>query len=384
LNFSLKVASRCNINCTYCYVYNGNDTTWKTRPALMSDDVFTVAVQRIRAHCRRSGQRQVEITFHGGEPCLLGAATFDRWCTELRSALADVTDVRLCIQTNATLLDERWHRVLARHDVLVGISMDGPEAVHDRYRVDKRGRGTYRTVERRVTAMLADGVRASVLCVVQLGADGLAVHRQLESFGFESIGYILPHISHDGFQAIRDQYGDTPCADFLLPVLDHWCTVRNATPEIVLFWQMFRVVLGGHSLFDLFGNRILPFVFVETDGSMGGLDTLRVDEHGLAETGLDVMRNDFVDIRDVSDLHRRVMFDGVPLPTGCAGCRESTTCAGGHLADRYSAARGFDNRSVWCADLLLLFGRVRELLEVSPGETLLRRQALAGLRTAGA
>jgi uncharacterized protein len=326
----------------------------------------------------------VEITFHGGEPCLLGVATFDRWCTELRTALRGVAEVRLCIQTNATLLDRQWHRVLARHDVVVGVSIDGPEAVHDRNRVDKLGRGTYKRVERRVTAMLAGGVRASVLCVIPLGADGLSVHEQLESFGFESISYILPHVSHDGFRAIRDRYGETPCADFLLPVLDYWCDAGRGDPEIVLFWQMFRVVLGGRSLFDLFGNRTLPFVFVETDGAMGGLDTLRVDEHGLAETGLDVSRNDFMDIRDASDLHRRVMFDGVPLPTGCAGCRESTTCAGGHLADRYSTARGFDNRSVWCADLLVLFARVREILQVSPQETLLRQKAMGGSRIAEA
>ena len=84
----------------------------------------------------------------------------------------------------------------------------------------------------------------------------------------------------------------------------------------------------------------------------------------------------FLDIRLVSDLHRQAIFDGVATPSECRGCAELVTCGGGHLSNRYSSIRGLDNRSVWCGDLLALFGRIRELLGVSPRETLLRREAL--------
>jgi uncharacterized protein len=78
LNFVLKVVSRCNLDCSYCYVYNKGDTTWRSKPAIMPDEVFARALDRIRRYCEREGQRRVELTFHGGEPCLAGAAPFEK------------------------------------------------------------------------------------------------------------------------------------------------------------------------------------------------------------------------------------------------------------------------------------------------------------------
>ena len=66
----------------------------------------------------------------------------------------------------------------------------------------------------------------------------------------------------------------------------------------------------------------------------------------------------------------------MPTPTPCLGCIEERTCSGGYLPHRYSLERQFDNRSVWCADLLAIFGRLRELLDVSARETELRRRLL--------
>ena len=66
--FIIKLASRCNLNCTYCYVYNKADTTWRGRPAHMSVETFQATIERMREHCLASGQRAVSVVFHGGEP----------------------------------------------------------------------------------------------------------------------------------------------------------------------------------------------------------------------------------------------------------------------------------------------------------------------------
>ncbi len=71
---------------------------------------------------------------------------------------------------------------------------------------------------------------------------------------------------------------------------------------------------------------------------------------------------------------------GLPLPVGCRACPELETCAGGHFPNRYSKARGFDNPSVWCADLLALFTHARMRLGISVEETKRRRGKLAELR----
>lgn len=79
LNFILKVVSRCNLNCDYCYVYHKGDQSWRLRPTIMSDEVFRSTVQRIRRHCLHSGQSSVQIVFHGGEPCLAGSEQLSKW-----------------------------------------------------------------------------------------------------------------------------------------------------------------------------------------------------------------------------------------------------------------------------------------------------------------
>lgn len=380
LDFTLKAVSRCNLNCNYCYVYNKGDDSWRDRPAVMPHAVFKAALRRIREYCLLSGQHSVELTYHGGEPCLLGPKRFAQWCREAEDALSDITEVKFGIQTNGTLVNDEWIKIFSDHNVVVGVSIDGPKELHDLYRVDKKGRGSHERVVRGITELLDGGVDVGLLSVIAPGGDGLGVHRHLLGLGVNQISYLLPHFSHDTIGPIRKAYGPAPCADFLLPILDDWWKNGTVDQQISIFWQMSRLILGGTSLLDLFGNRPLGFIFVESDGSMEGLDTLRASGPGLlAQTGLNVLTDSFASIRDTSDFHRRTIFDGVAIPTGCQGCPEVTTCAGGHLANRFSQARGFDNPSVWCQDLLRLFGRLRELLNVTPQETLLRRQALKEL-----
>src|SRR5260221_7830334 len=92
---TLKVASRCNLACSYCYVYAKGDETWRSRPPVMSDATFAATVRWIR----RQTSAPVMLLFHGGEPTLIGAERFDRWCREAGEVLA-AQGVSLAIQTN--------------------------------------------------------------------------------------------------------------------------------------------------------------------------------------------------------------------------------------------------------------------------------------------
>lgn len=375
LSFVLKVASRCNLNCGYCYVYNKGDTSWRNRPALMSDEVFEAALDRIRRHIQRSSQRTVDVAFHGGEPSLVSREQFSRWCERLRTVLGEIAAVNLSIQTNATLLDHRWVQVLRRNCVRVGVSIDGPPQIHDTFRVDHRGRGSHDAVVRGVELLRSGGVSPAALTVIQCGVDGLQVHRHLRSLGFTSIHYLLPDFTHDTIGPLRRRYGPTPCADYLLPILDYWWE-NEAQVRVGIFWHLARLILGGTTDVDYFGSPPLRFMFIESDGSIEGLDVLRVCHNGIANTGLNVRTEDFAEVANTSPFYRQVIFDGLTPPAGCAGCREAPTCGGGYLPHRYSRDRQFDNRSIWCADILLLFDRFRALLEVSVAETHRRQNEL--------
>src|SRR5262245_36180499 len=108
LDFSIKVASRCNLNCTYCYVYNKADTMWIDRPSIMPDETFFKSIDRIKEHCLLSGQKSVEITFHGGEPFLVGPKRMGRWCEHAKRVLGGTVDVHFTVQTNSTLVNDAW------------------------------------------------------------------------------------------------------------------------------------------------------------------------------------------------------------------------------------------------------------------------------------
>jgi uncharacterized protein len=375
--YILKVAARCNLNCTYCYVFNKGDSTWKQRPPIMSDTAFTATLERIRRHCLFAGQKSVKVLFHGGEPTLVGTQRFDSWCEEARKTLEDVAEVRFSLQTNGTLLNDEWAKVLLKHNVFIGISMDGPKRIHDRFRVDHKGQGSYERVERGLSVLREAKIPFGILTVIPFGAaDPVSIHRHFVSLGTKSVGYLLPDFTHDTIAPIRQRYGLTPCADFLIPIFDEWWF--NGTPDFDIreFREIARLIMGGRHTIDFLGNDPAHYVVVETDGEIEGLDCLRVCEEGMTKTGLNVMDADFRDIERASAFHARAMFEGKELPQACRSCPERDICGGGYLPHRYSRDRGFDNPSVWCADLLRLFAHIRHRLGVSVEQTQLCREAL--------
>jgi len=374
----LKVAGRCNLNCSYCYVYNKADATWRELPGVMPESTFLAAVERIRNHCTQTGQKNIVLLFHGGEPCLLGAKQFDAWCTAASEALAGLATVQFMLQTNGTLLDEKWIATLKKHKVRIGISIDGPRDLHDAVRVDRKGQGSYDKVIRGLDLLRESLTPFSILSVIPLGSDPLRIHRHLLSLRSASISYIFPDFTHDTIAPVISRYGPTPCADFLIPIFDDWWMNGTLDVRISNFLNMARIILGGESSSDTLGNRPFGFLFVGTDGAIEGLDSLRSCKDGLATTGLNVFNADFLDVISVSDFHTRAVFSGLPLPDKCCSCVERETCGGGYLPHRYSSTTGFNNASVWCADLLKLFAHIRTRLEVSAEDTHRRRGRIMG------
>ena len=359
LQFVLKVASRCNLNCSYCYVYNKGDETWRSRPSIMPAGVLTAAARRIRRYCESSGQTVAQVVFHGGEPCLVGAARLRAWCQELREGLHGVATARFSIQTNGTLVDDEWIDLFRDEDIQVGVSIDGPAALHDEFRVDHQGRGSHRTVEEGLRRLIAAGLSPQVLSVISLGGDGLRIYEYFRALGVRRINFLLPDDTHDTKNSAVSRFGPAPVADFLMPIVEKWCLADWEETDVPLFRHIAELILGGSSGTDLFGNKPLGVVFVEADGDIEGLDFLRVCGNGAAAIGLSVLRDDFEQIAAASTLHGQAIFEGLRLPSACGDCPERDTCGGGCLPHRFSQDRGFDNPSIWCADILQLFGKMR-------------------------
>lgn len=380
-SFVLKIASRCNLNCSYCYVYNKEDTTWRERPKFMAPGTVQAILGRISSYAEKVGLSAVTITFHGGEPTLYGAERFSRLCDDIRIALPN-THVNFSMQTNGTLINERWASVLAEQRVSVGVSIDGPRDVHDANRVDHLGKGSYDRLIKGITSLKAVGIEPVALCVLPIGANPERVHSTMSRIGFSAVDYLFPDMGHDEHEETIRIHGETPVAEFLTPLLKLWLDDSSDAPVVRVFEQMAKLVLGGRSDRDTFGGGPQPYVFFETDGSIEGLDVLRLCGNGIASANLNAHRNEIEDYIS-SDKLPAIAFRGeIAPPENCSGCAELDTCSGGYLPHRYRlVAEGhpvdcFDNPSVWCADIKSLFAQIREALDVQPEETLRRTKAL--------
>src|SRR5262245_41896323 len=118
----LKIASRCNLNCNYCYVYNQEDTGFISRPKTISDEVFYAVLKRIDQYCERHDVSSFVIAFHGGEPTLVGIDRFTELVTRARSILTDKLGI-VALQTNGTLLNEQWANAIRQNGVVVSVSL---------------------------------------------------------------------------------------------------------------------------------------------------------------------------------------------------------------------------------------------------------------------
>jgi uncharacterized protein len=172
------------------------------------------------------------------------------------------------------------------------------------------------------------------------------------------MNFLLPDVSHDEFGTFYGHLGASPVADYLLPIFDEWFDRDDPTLEVSICWELIERLLGGPGLSDVFGNPRLKYFVVETDGTIESLDALKVGREGLADTGLNVLRNGLADLAGQSTLASRSITDGFPLAAQCVDCERVHACGGGYLPHRYSAKNGFDNPSVWCRDLKKLFAHV--------------------------
>ena len=362
-NFLFKVASRCNLACPYCYVYELRDQGWRSQPTSISDATFEAGLDRIREHVLSHGQREINVIFHGGEPLLLGPERLDILLSRVAERLAGVSTVHLGMQTNGTLLDERFIAVARRHKLRMGLSVDGPPAHHDKYRFDHQGRGTSAQVQRAADLLRANpDVYGGLLCVISLETPPEELFEYLCSQGAGSVDLILPHATHDdlppGAATLSDvdRYGE-----WLLRFLELWYRSPDGTPDLRYFSSILRLLAGGYSLVESIGLSLSSLVVIESNGDIEAVDSLKACFEGAAVTGFNVLRDSFDAAITAPAFASRQM--GVrALAEKCRSCSYLDVCGGGYQPHRFSKENGFVNPSIYCRSIQKIVGRLAELM----------------------
>lgn len=182
------MGSKCNLDCTYCFYLEKEQLypaaeNFRMKPAVLE--------KYVRDYIAAQPGPVVTFAWQGGEPTLAGLDFFQR-AVELQKAHAGGRKIENAFQTNGTLLDDAWAEFFARENFLVGISIDGPAALHDTYRVDKGGRASFDRVMAGLTLLKKHGVEFNTLTTVHRrnATAPLEVYRFLRSVGSGYIQFI--------------------------------------------------------------------------------------------------------------------------------------------------------------------------------------------------
>lgn len=155
----------CNLSCTYCF-FLSKENLYPDASYFMDEVTLEVYIRQL---FESSPGPQVEIAWQGGEPMLRGL-DFYRLSVKLAEKYRQSHQrILYTMQTNATLVDDEWARFFRQHNFLLGVSFDGPPALHDIYRVGRQGRGTFEQVLRGWNCLQQHGVETNILCTIHAG-----------------------------------------------------------------------------------------------------------------------------------------------------------------------------------------------------------------------
>lgn len=360
-SFILKCTSFCNLNCSYCYMFNLGDSTYQNRPRIMPPDVLEAAAREIINYAIEHELAAVNVTFHGGEPLLAGRPWFDEAIRAFERSSRGRVDVHYSLQTNGVLVDDAWAAYFTQNRFVVALSMDGLPAVHDHFRVDHAGRGSYSKVIRGLRC-LQKQQETPVLCVIDPTQPGLDVYEHLRSLDVRWFDFLLPlEFNWGNPPSELWSQSEAPFADFLIPIFDRWWEIDDPSIRIRIFYDIIKLLLGCRRHVDSIGGDPVNLAVIESDGSIEPLDALRSCANGLTQLNLNILRH------PISRLHGQPLFqtamagqDG--LSETCRGCAYRSVCGGGYLPNRFHPDTGFNNPSIYCRDLARLIGHIADAM----------------------
>jgi uncharacterized protein len=342
--------SQCNLDCTYCYYLDKETLLEQPRTPRMSPQVLEAYVrQYLRAH---AGSSEVVFTWQGGEPTLLGIPFFQRAVALQKQYARAGQKVSNDLQTNGTLLDEAWAKFLKANGFLVGLSIDGPRELHDRYRLDKGGRPTFDKVWAASRLLKRHGIPHNALACVnrETAKHPLLVYRFLvDEFGADRVQF-TPVVEPRAFATTAPGlHSDPPLVDeararpgatdsvvtdwsvdpldwgeFLVAVFDEWDAKDRGTVFVNWFESMVSWRIGLDSQMCVTSEFCGRNLAVEHDGAVYSCDHFVYPEHDQGN----ILR---ADLGDIAFTRRQVKF-GMDkkdtLPGQCKTCPHLEDCWG--------------------------------------------------------
>ena len=356
----LKVASRCNINCTYCYVYQLGDLGWSRQPKTMSCNTC-MAVSAALGGLAYGNGHQFAVVLHGGEPLLLGMDKLTFLLTALRGSLPE--SCAISIQTNGTLLTSEILDLCDHYDVTISLSLDGPRHIHDQNRIGFDDHGTFDRVMEGLLRLRSHpaGYRlfSGILAVMDPSSDPVEVYQFFKDLNPPSLDFIYRDGNHSCLPPGKASLSSTEYGRWMVGMFRTYVNDTNPI-RIRIIDDLVKLVLGGQGTKEGVGLTDYKMLVIDTDGSITKNDTLKsaFDGADRFEIPWSVHTHNLLDFLESDDFEDSVALQR-PNNPNCLTCPELGVCGGGMILHRWSEDNEFNNPSVYCADQKLLIGEVR-------------------------
>ncbi len=341
------VGARCNLRCEHCFYLDKNDLYEPVPDGVMPEELLEQFIRDF-IESQPPGAREVTFVWQGGEPTLAGLDFFRR-AVELEQRHAPShMQVHNSIQTNGTLLDDQWGEFLHQHQFLVGISIDGPEHLHNRFRPDAAGRGSFAGAMRGLEILKKYQVEFNILTCVQSdnAEHGAEVYDFLKAQGATFIQFI-PIVEHlTGPPAPADPHPPEPETEFRLTersvsgeqygrfmseVFDRWLDGDVGRIFVQSFDVCLGLMLGYPAAVCVQSRRCGRGIVVEHNGQVYACDHYVFPEYLIGSL------NEEKGLRELCDSPFQCAFGAAKetgLPQTCRECSFLPLCNGGCPAQR--------------------------------------------------
>ncbi len=349
--FAKPGSYRCNLACSYCYYLGKSELFAEEPPPLMTRALLKTYIRR---HIDAHPGEIVQFSWHGGEPTLLGIDYFRSIVLLQQQHCPPHKRIANGIQTNGTLINDAWADFFATHRFSVGLSLDGPRQIHDRYRTTGQGGGSHDAAMRGYTCLVKHGLSPDILCVVNdyNVMFPLQVYRFFTSIGVKHLSF-LPLVEQLKEGGVSDRTVDGEAfGAFLCTVFDAWLAKDIGAIKVQIFEEATRTAFGlDHSL-CLFRPTCGDIPVVEYNGDVYACDHFVLPAWrigNIQETSLTTILN-----RD-----RLAAFGDAKrttLPRLCRSCEVLAMCNGECPKNRFIELPGeVEKHNYLCAGYKLFF-----------------------------
>ena len=361
--FLIKIASRCNLACDYCYMYRHADQSWQKQPFVMSQNHRQLLAFRIGEYVKTKQLKEVVVVFHGGEPLLAGVATIIETAKWIQETVPSWCKVGFSLQTNGVLLTQPILAQLEQMRIGVSLSIDGHREAHDLHRLDHKGNSSFDAVEKSLQMLKTyPSIYSGLIAVIDPLIHPKYLFDFFKAYQPPQIDFLLPDANHHCLPPGRTENPNL-YSSWLIEAFDIWFNQYSYIP-VRTFDAILSSLAGLPSNTDSFGFGDISLLTIETDGSYHDLDVLKITSVGITSLGTTLeessIRNIIASSSQIQNHRKLLTYEG--LSPQCQTCSVVDVCGGGSIPHRY-AQDGFTHPTVYCHEMLALINHARNQLQ---------------------